>query len=141
MQGMSAFDFRKDVVKYSNPDEYIRMEEEEKAPSLLQRIINSAKQAIPAAMSTTMAGLAQLSYSGSVGNFQSAEEPVSINGRFGKIVDQYPEKIGSPLCKAVVINTLSGYVVCKDAVIAPPTATGAEEDAITQFLNNGFYYE
>lgn len=109
--------------------------------SLLDRLVSSVKKVIPGAVSTAQAALAQLSYSGSTGNFQSAEETISLTAKFQPIVDQYPEKIGSPLYRAVVINTLSGFVLCRDAVIALPTATGREEDALTSILNSGFYYE
>jgi hypothetical protein len=107
----------------------------------LDRIVDAAKKVIPGAVSTAQAALAQLSYSGSTGNFQSAEETIALTAKFQPIVDQFPDKIGSPLYKAVVINTLSGFVLCKDATIALTIATGHEEEAITSFLNGGFYYE
>lgn len=117
------------------------MQDSQNNDSWLDRIVNAAKKVIPGAVSTAQAALAQLSYSGNTGNFQSAEETISLTAKFMPIVDQFPEKIGSPLYKAVVINTLSGFVLCKDATIALTIATGHEEEAITSFLNGGFYYE
>lgn len=109
--------------------------------SWLDRIVNAAKKVLPGAVSTAQAALAQLSYSGSTGNFQSAEETIALTAKFQPIVDQYPEKIGSPLYRAVVINTLSGFVLCRDAVIGLSIATGREEEAVTSMMNSGFYFE
>ena len=117
------------------------MEEAKTGDSAIDRIINSVKKVIPKAVSTAQAAMAQLSYSGSTGNFTSAEETITLVGRFLPLVDQYPEKIGSPLHKAVMLNTLSGFAVCKDAVFSAVTATTTEETAVEQFLNNGFFYE
>lgn len=117
------------------------MQEAQSNDSWLDRIVNAAKKVLPGAVSTAQAALAQLSYSGSTGNFQSAEETISLTAKFQPIVDQYPEKIGSPLYQAVIINTLSGFVLCKDAAIGLTIATGIEEEAVTSFLNSGFYYE
>lgn len=115
--------------------------ETQNSDSWLDRIVNAAKKVLPGAVSTAQAALAQLSYSGSTGNFQSAEETIALTAKFQPIVDQYPEKIGSPLYRAVVINTLSGFVLCRDAVIGLSIATGREEEAVTSFMNSGFYYE
>lgn len=117
------------------------MEEAKTGDSAIDRIINSVKKVIPKAVSTAQAAMAQLSYSGSTGNFTSAEETITLVGRFMPLVDQYPEKIGSPLHKAVMLNTLSGFAVCKDAVFSAVTATTTEETAVEQFLNSGFFYE
>lgn len=117
------------------------MEEAQTGDSAIDRIINSVKKVIPKAVSTAQAALAQLSYSGSTGNFTSAEETITLVGRFLPLVDQYPEKIGCPLNKAITLNTLSGFAVCKDAVFSAVTATTTEETAVEQFLNSGFFYE
>lgn len=117
------------------------MEEAKTGDSAIDRIINSVKKVIPKAVSTAQAAMAQLSYSGSTGNFTSAEETITLVGRFLPLVDQYPEKIGSPLHKAVYLNTLSGFAVCKDAVFSSSFATTTEETAIEQFLNSGLFLE
>ena len=49
-------------------------------------------------------------------------------------------QIGRPLCSAVTISSLSGYILCENAdldVAASPT----EKDAILSYMNGGFYYE
>ena len=108
---------------------------------LLNGLIESTKNWLPKAISSAQAAVAQLSYSGSTGNFLSTEETIVLTGKFFKMVDQYPEKIGSPLYEAVNINTLSGFCKCKDAVFSSAVATTVEETAIEAFMNNGFYYE
>ena len=109
--------------------------------SLLSGIVSSVKAVIPKAVASANAALAQLSYSGSTGNFQSAEENITLSARFFKIVDQYPDKIGSPCYKYAFLNTFSGFVKCKDAVFSSVIATSTEEQAIEIFMNSGFYYE
>ena len=117
------------------------MEEAQSGDNWYTRLVSAAKEVLPKAVATAQAALAQLSYSGSTGNFLSTEETITLSAKFYKIVDQYPEKIGCPLYKAVYLNTLSGFAQCRNAVFSSSTATTEEEIAIEAFLNNGFYYE
>lgn len=107
----------------------------------LWNIIESVKAAIPKAISSAQAAIAQLSYSGSTGNFLSTEENIGLTGKFYRMADQYPEKIGSPLYSAVYLNTLNGFTKCQNAIFTSTIATATEETAVETFLNNGFYYE
>ena len=107
----------------------------------LWNIIESVKTALPKAISSAQAAIAQLSYSGTTGNFLSTEENIALTGKFYRMADTYPEKIGCPLCSAVYINTLSGFVKCQNATFSATNATATEETAIETFMNNGFYYE
>ena len=109
--------------------------------SWLDKIVEDVKQVLPNAISSAQAALAQLSYNGSTGNFQSAQEDIVLSGKFQPIVAQYPEKIGSPYYQAAYLNTFSGFVKCQDAVFAATTATNVEEAAVEAFLNGGFFYE
>ena len=109
--------------------------------SLLDDLAETAKQIIPKAVSSAQAAMAQLSYSGTTGNFLSTEETITLTGKFYRTVDQFPEKIGSPLHQAVLINSLSGFAQCRNAVFSSSTATTEEELAIEAFMNNGFFYE
>ena len=109
--------------------------------ALLDGIVSSIKPVLPGALSAANAALAQLSYNGSTGNFQSAQEDIVLSGKFQPIVAQYPEKIGSPLYQAAYLNTFSGFVKCQDAVFAATIATNIEEAAVEAFLNGGFFYE
>ena len=112
-----------------------------KSESLWDNIVDTAKQILPKALSSAQAAMAQLSYTGSTGDFLGNEENIVLTGRFFKTVDQFPEKIGSPLHKAVMINTLNGFCQCRNAVFASTTATVNEENAIEEFMNSGFFYE
>lgn len=61
-------------------------------------------------------------------------------GRFFDVADEDIVNRGRPLCKAVTINTLSGYVLCSDA--DPNIAcTDTEQSQIVSYMNGGFYYE
>lgn len=54
-----------------------------------------------------------------------------------------PEDIaeqGRPLCKIRQLNTLPGYILCRDGDI-PLAATDGELQQIEQFLTGGFFYE
>ena len=108
---------------------------------LLNGVIDSTKNWLPKAISSAQAAIAQLSYSGSTGNFLSTEENIGLTGKFFRMADQYPEKIGSPLYSAVYLNTLTGFTKCQNAIFSSSIATTVEETAVETFLNNGFYYE
>lgn len=128
---------------YEVPELYETMNETvDSGRNSLWNIVQSvAKKVIPGAVSSANAALAQLSYSGSTGNFQSASEDITLSAKFQPIVDQYPEKIGCPYYKADYLNTFSGFVQCEGAVFSGSIATSIEEEAIEAFLNGGFYYE
>ncbi len=107
----------------------------------LWNIIESVRSAIPKAISSAQAAVAQLSFSGSTGNFLSTEENICLTGKFYRIADTYPEKIGCPLYSAVYLNSLNGFTKCQNAIFSSTIATSTEETAVETFLNNGFYYE
>lgn len=109
--------------------------------SLWNIIKSTAQKVIPGAVSAAQAAIAQLSYSGTTGNFQSASETIVLSAKFQPIVEQAPDKIGSPLYQKKYINTLSGFVKCEDAVFSTTLATSTEEEAVEAFMNNGFFYE
>lgn len=64
----------------------------------------------------------------------------NIVGRFLTIVDEDIASRGRPLCKPVLINSLSGFILCEDADPALPV-TDSELREIITYMNNGFYYE
>lgn len=63
-----------------------------------------------------------------------------IVGRFLTIVDEDIASRGRPLCKPVLINSLSGFILCEDADPELPV-TDSELREIITYMNNGFYYE
>ncbi len=77
--------------------------------------------------------------SGSNGSF-AFNNLWNIIGRFLTVVDDDIASRGRPLCKAVQLNTLSGFIMCEDADPAIP-CTNTELQSIISYLNGGFYYE
>lgn len=114
---------------------------QQKEQDLWDKIVDTTKQVLPKALSSAQAAMAQLSYSGSTGDFLSSEENIVLTAKFFRVVEQLPSKIGCPYYKADFINTFSGFVQCRNAVFGNSIATVVEENAIEDFLNSGFYYE
>lgn len=77
---------------------------------------------------------------GSNGSFLSLEDNHNLIATFTNIVDEDNEHFGRPLCEKRLINTLSGYVLCKDAV-ADMARTLRDKQEVENMLNSGFYYE
>lgn len=50
-------------------------------------------------------------------------------------------ELGSPLCRTVTVNTLSGYVKLQDGDITSLTATDSELMQVKSYLEGGFFYE
>ena len=96
---------------------------------------------LPNVASSAAAALAQLSYSGATGNFESAMENIALFAKFQKIVEQFPERVGYPYCRKVRLNTLSGFISCQAPTFHSTTATSDEEAIIENFMSGGFYYE
>lgn len=136
MQGMSAADIRNQIGEYANLSPVGNG-----GKSFLEKLWDNVKGVIPGAVSAAKGALAQLSYSGSTGNFTTAIENITLSAKFQRIVDQAPAKIGSPLYKNVYINTLSGFVLCERPVFKSTTATVEEETAIEEFMSRGFFFE
>lgn len=81
-----------------------------------------------------------VSHSGANGTLVGYGLKPTIGSLFSMPVDDYPDDRGRPLCKAVQLGTLSGYVLCEDSDIKIP-ATAEETRAIKSFLDAGFYME
>lgn len=109
--------------------------------ALLGDIVDSTTPVLSSVLSGLEAAFSQFSYTGSTGNFQTALELITLSGKFQPIVDQYPEKIGSPLHKTMMLRDLSGFVLCENAVFSAVGATSIEEQAVEAFMNGGFFYE
>lgn len=107
----------------------------------LDKIVDAARVVLPKAVASATAAMAQLSYAGSTGNFLAGEDTISLTAKCYKMVNQAPEKIGSPLMSYEYISTLNGFVQCRNAAFQSTTATVEEELAIEEFMNSGFFYE
>ncbi len=66
--------------------------------------------------------------------------PAKFEAVFYHPVSEDNEHYGRPLCEAVKIQTLSGYVLCDSADIST-IATQQENVMINNYLNWGFFYE
>ena len=84
-------------------------------------------------------GVAVPSSIGSNGT-RSFNNTFALLADFLDVTDEDNASRGRPLCKAVQIKTLSGYILCSDADPALP-CTDTENSTIINFLNGGFYYE
>lgn len=82
----------------------------------------------------------QLSSSGTNGSKSAFVTAPTLIVTRQNLVDEDKAQIGRPLCSAVTISSLSGYILCENAdldISASPT----EKDAILSYMNGGFYYE
>lgn len=93
------------------------------------------------ALSSGVAAMASLNYSGSTGDFSSAREVINLQGKFMQIVGTDPEDYGSPLFRRVQINTLSGFILCEHAHFQLSLGMISEAEAIETFMERGFFYE
>lgn len=109
--------------------------------NLLNGIINGISEVAPSALPTATAALAQLSYRGTTGNFQSAMEPIVLSGKFQHISAMNPETQGSPCYLRDYINTFSGFILCDNPVFQSSIATSVEEGAVEAMMAKGFFYE
>lgn len=82
----------------------------------------------------------QLSTSGKNGGVGAFMFPPTLNATFYTVVDDDVAHRGKPLMKDVVLNTLSGYILCNDAELEC-SCTANELQNIKSYLNGGFYYE
>jgi len=103
---------------------------------------NATTTILPSIAGAAAAAASQLTYTGIVGDFTSAEEVVMLQGKFIPIVGQDPEDFGSPLMQRVRLDTLSGFILCEHPHIEyAPGATVTEIETIESYLVGGFFYE
>ena len=104
---------------------------------------NAGAGAIIGAVSNAAALSTPTGYaSGASGTGASIDGIASLWRRRFAHVDLDVAENGKPLCKVRTINTLSGYIECRDGeIVAPQYATSAELAEIASFLTGGFFYE
>lgn len=78
--------------------------------------------------------------SGGSGGMAAILGDVKIYARITKPVDQDNAELGRPLCEVRTLNTLSGFIQCRDGEISAP-ATAQELSEIESYLTGGFFYE
>ena len=91
-------------------------------------------------ISSAVAALANVDYSGQMGSNIYGVVPISITGKFLDLVPEDLQHKGRPLCQVKTINTLSGYLQVADADIEI-NCTSAEREIIIGYLLGGIYYE
>lgn len=82
----------------------------------------------------------QVKTQGTIGSTVAFTTIPYLYTEFVKVVSDTPTHRGKPLCKDVVISTLSGYITVSDPDIAFP-CTAEEEREIAHYMESGFYYE
>ena len=65
----------------------------------------------------------------------------SIMAEFWKTPTQYPNRFGKLYCTQASINTISGYVKCKDAHWQNNKAFADEIQMVEAYMNGGMFYE
>lgn len=77
---------------------------------------------------------------GTTGSFVSNRGDFRLDYQFMLPVGADPTHNGNPVCRNAQISTLSGYILVQDGDIAI-TGTSAEDAAVRNYLESGFYYE
>ena len=88
----------------------------------------------------TTSGTPTVSSTGANGSLLVTLTPAFIEQEHILLTDEDLADYGRPLDQVKTINTLSGYVKCAEAHPALPI-TKAENDKITEYMLNGFFYE
>lgn len=77
---------------------------------------------------------------GTTGTFAANHGSFRLDFQFFRPVDDDNTHNGRPLCEVRQINNLSGYMLIQDGDVAT-NGTSAEDAAIRNYLEGGFYYE
>lgn len=81
------------------------------------------------------------SNSGSTGSAANLFDSYSVSSIWHTIADHDSSHIGWPLCKYVVLNTLSGFILCEKGTFYADEATDTEIGEINAYMTSGFYYD
>lgn len=74
------------------------------------------------------------------GSFIVSFAPAGLISNFAKITGASDSILGRPLMQQRTINTLSGYIKCRDVHISAPCFR-EEKSRIESYMREGFYYE
>ena len=77
---------------------------------------------------------------GTSGGFATGMGDFRLDHQFFRPVDDDNTHNGRPLCQMKTISSLSGYILVQDGDVTT-TGTSAEDAAIRNYLESGFYYE
>lgn len=77
---------------------------------------------------------------GTTGAFGTLRGDFKLDAQFFTPIEDDNTHNGRPLCKMRTLNTLSGYMIIQDGDVTI-AGTSAEDQAIRNYLEGGFYYE
>lgn len=100
-------------------------------------IIASAGNGI---LSSISGAMSQMQVKGTQGSATEYHEKASVTYLFALLVQEDRERIGRPCCKKLPLQTLRGFVMCKNAHCPINGPIGLQEE-VENYLNNGVYIE
>lgn len=104
----------------------------------------SSLASIPSAVGDVMRAqyptVSSTGVNGSILQGYISDEDVYIRSEHNRIVPENNTDMGRPLCQAVSISTLSGFILCSSADFGG-ACTSDERDLINDYMNTGFFYE
>ena len=82
----------------------------------------------------------QVTAKGATGSFLSTVIPPQLTAQYFILTDEDRAEFGRPLCEIRTINTLSGFILCKDAHADFPCYKD-EKSQILKYMTSGFFWE
>ena len=107
-------------------------------PQSLVGVATAAATAV--CMSAVEASAPKVSTSGATGSLVNFVMSPVIVSKFAQITGASVSILGRPLLAQRTVNTLSGYIKCKNPRISAPCML-SEKTMIERFMSEGFYYE
>jgi hypothetical protein len=111
--------------------------------SAIKRFFSSTQQMDALIDSAQNANAVHISGNGSQGALYSFHHSMTVpfvDCYFQRFVGEDRQNIGRPLMQKRTINTLSGYIQCKNANFSS-SAFEEENNSIINYMNGGFFYE
>lgn len=104
-------------------------------------LLSTIQQKLSDIGSTALAAAGTCSSSGSSGGFAALQELSFVQYYYMQISGVDDTHNGIPLCQAVKISTLSGFILCGNTDDFSANCTPAERQAVRGIMEAGFYYE
>lgn len=103
--------------------------------------VMSGVMSAPSAIGNTLDSIMpQVERSGVTGSFLEVGMSPSMIAQHFVVADEDNTEFGRPLCESVVLNTLTGYIKCKDADV-DYYCMAEEKKKILNYLLSGFFME
>lgn len=107
---------------------------------MLSGIINAGAIAETGIIDSRLASFPQFEKSGMSNSMAAFNYKPYLYSKFTISVDTDEDRLGRPLCKSVILNTLSGFCLVQDSELQLP-CLGDEVETIKALMNSGFYIE